>query len=316
MTDVSGRPSQVDDGKMNPSDGNFIGGKNVSDNTASNRTCYNRTTELYCDYPQSLKLKTAFKRRNMFYENKKQETTEIGTCNLPSFCDGIMKLSERRSHDDFTVDSVTAMSDIKNREKKNEERSHSRRMSSTDYQGNRRPSSRETGRMQKRTSLLPPASKFTAARRRRVTTVNIPVSGFKHTPRCGVHCAFYLATRVVSAQTGTLLLSLENGHVQLWTHHSVGGLIAKFYAVHTVADYVISMNSDQKNEYLFTGKQSRRWQIARTDFRRLLLLVLVEHVSALGRRLQPERLWVIAVQLREREFYKNKKQETTDIVVL
>ncbi|KAL1117505.1 hypothetical protein AAG570_003824 [Ranatra chinensis] len=26
-------------------------------------------------------------RRNMFYKNKKQETTEIGTCNLPSFCD-------------------------------------------------------------------------------------------------------------------------------------------------------------------------------------------------------------------------------------
>ncbi|KAL1122864.1 hypothetical protein AAG570_003190 [Ranatra chinensis] len=26
------------------------------------------------------------KRRNMFYENKKQETTEINTCNLPPFC--------------------------------------------------------------------------------------------------------------------------------------------------------------------------------------------------------------------------------------
>ncbi|KAL1140620.1 hypothetical protein AAG570_000550 [Ranatra chinensis] len=30
----------------------------------------------------------ASKRRNMFYENRKQETTEIGTCNLPSFCGG------------------------------------------------------------------------------------------------------------------------------------------------------------------------------------------------------------------------------------
>ncbi|KAL1123791.1 hypothetical protein AAG570_001564 [Ranatra chinensis] len=29
----------------------------------------------------------ASKRRNMFYQNRKQETTEIGTCNLPSFCD-------------------------------------------------------------------------------------------------------------------------------------------------------------------------------------------------------------------------------------
>ncbi|KAL1123859.1 hypothetical protein AAG570_001629 [Ranatra chinensis] len=29
----------------------------------------------------------ASKRRNMFHKNKKQETTEIGTCNLPPFCD-------------------------------------------------------------------------------------------------------------------------------------------------------------------------------------------------------------------------------------
>ncbi|KAL1139598.1 hypothetical protein AAG570_006580 [Ranatra chinensis] len=33
--------------------------------------------KLYC-HPQSLRLKAAFKRRNMFYKNKKQETTEIG----------------------------------------------------------------------------------------------------------------------------------------------------------------------------------------------------------------------------------------------
>ncbi|KAL1116170.1 hypothetical protein AAG570_005665 [Ranatra chinensis] len=29
----------------------------------------------------------ASKGRNMFYENKKQETKEIGTCNLPTLCD-------------------------------------------------------------------------------------------------------------------------------------------------------------------------------------------------------------------------------------
>ncbi|KAL1130679.1 hypothetical protein AAG570_011921 [Ranatra chinensis] len=31
----------------------------------------------YCDHPQSLKLKVASKRRNIFYQNKKQETTGI-----------------------------------------------------------------------------------------------------------------------------------------------------------------------------------------------------------------------------------------------
>ncbi|KAL1116474.1 hypothetical protein AAG570_004947 [Ranatra chinensis] len=44
--------------------------------------------ELYCDHPQSLKLKTASKRRNTFYENKKQETT----CNLPPFCEKYLNL--------------------------------------------------------------------------------------------------------------------------------------------------------------------------------------------------------------------------------
>ncbi|KAL1131289.1 hypothetical protein AAG570_010907 [Ranatra chinensis] len=37
-----------------------------------------QSQKLYCDYPQSLKLKKASKRRNMFDEKKKQETTEIG----------------------------------------------------------------------------------------------------------------------------------------------------------------------------------------------------------------------------------------------
>ncbi|KAL1123994.1 hypothetical protein AAG570_001764 [Ranatra chinensis] len=32
---------------------------------------------LYCDYPRSLKLKMSSERRNMFYQDKKQETTEI-----------------------------------------------------------------------------------------------------------------------------------------------------------------------------------------------------------------------------------------------
>ncbi|KAL1115475.1 hypothetical protein AAG570_007505 [Ranatra chinensis] len=33
--------------------------------------------QLYRDHPQSLRLKMASKRRNTFYKNKKQETTEI-----------------------------------------------------------------------------------------------------------------------------------------------------------------------------------------------------------------------------------------------
>ncbi|KAL1123296.1 hypothetical protein AAG570_002382 [Ranatra chinensis] len=39
------------------------------------KTCNQTALKLYCD---ALKLKMALKRRNMFYENKKQETTETG----------------------------------------------------------------------------------------------------------------------------------------------------------------------------------------------------------------------------------------------
>ncbi|KAL1139140.1 hypothetical protein AAG570_009200 [Ranatra chinensis] len=42
---------------------------------------------------------------------------------------------------------------------------------------------------------------------------------------------------------------------------------------------------------------TKEWQIARTVFRRILRLVLLEHISALGRHPMPERLWVIRVVL-------------------
>ncbi|KAL1138375.1 hypothetical protein AAG570_008439 [Ranatra chinensis] len=42
---------------------------------------------------QSLRLKTASKRRNMFHKNKTQETTENGACNLPPFCDFLLSLT-------------------------------------------------------------------------------------------------------------------------------------------------------------------------------------------------------------------------------
>ncbi|KAL1139562.1 hypothetical protein AAG570_006544 [Ranatra chinensis] len=38
----------------------------------------------------SLRLKLASMRRNMFYKNKEQDTTEIGTCNLPPFCSSVL----------------------------------------------------------------------------------------------------------------------------------------------------------------------------------------------------------------------------------
>jgi hypothetical protein len=63
----------------------------------------------------------------------------------------------------------------------------------------------------------------------------------------------FLANRKMSPEVGTLLVSLENGAVQIWSHHPLGGYIDKFYAHHTFSDYVVTMTTDSKNEYLFTG---------------------------------------------------------------
>ncbi|KAL1116261.1 hypothetical protein AAG570_005756 [Ranatra chinensis] len=41
----------------------------------------------------------ASKRRNMFYENEKQETTEIDTCNLPSSCETLYILDVGEGRD-------------------------------------------------------------------------------------------------------------------------------------------------------------------------------------------------------------------------
>ncbi|KAL1139657.1 hypothetical protein AAG570_006635 [Ranatra chinensis] len=57
-----------------------------SPDSCSGRACFGALTpssalseksELHCDYPQLLKAEEASKRRNTFYQNKNQETSEI-----------------------------------------------------------------------------------------------------------------------------------------------------------------------------------------------------------------------------------------------
>ncbi|KAL1124763.1 hypothetical protein AAG570_001384 [Ranatra chinensis] len=52
--------------------------KKLTENDALITRADKGRTELYCDNPQSLRLKMASKRRNMFHKNKTQETTEEG----------------------------------------------------------------------------------------------------------------------------------------------------------------------------------------------------------------------------------------------
>lgn len=53
---------------------------------------------------------------------------------------------------------------------------------------------------------------------------------------------------------GTVLAALDNGMIQIWSHHPTGGFITEYKATHSPTDYVVSMCTDEKNQYLFTGQ--------------------------------------------------------------
>lgn len=63
----------------------------------------------------------------------------------------------------------------------------------------------------------------------------------------------FLNARKSDPEVGTLLVAQENGVVQVWNHHIQGSFITSFSAIHKAGDYVISMTTDEKNEFLFTG---------------------------------------------------------------
>ncbi|KAJ8918540.1 hypothetical protein NQ315_013045 [Exocentrus adspersus] len=87
---------------------------------------------------------------------------------------------------------------------------------------------------------------------RRVSTVALPDEAF-HLRQLAVHCMLFLNARKTHPEVGTLLVGLENGVVQVWNHHIQGSFITSFSAIHKAGDYVISMATDEKNEFLFTG---------------------------------------------------------------
>lgn len=97
-----------------------------------------------------------------------------------------------------------------------------------------------------------PQSQRSQLRTRRVSTVVLP----EHTMplrRLAIHCMIFLNNRTMDPKTGTLLVALENGNIQVWSHHISGGFIISFSAIHKAGDYVICMATDANNEFLFTG---------------------------------------------------------------
>nr|XP_046475216.1 WD repeat-containing protein on Y chromosome [Neodiprion pinetum] len=78
-------------------------------------------------------------------------------------------------------------------------------------------------------------------------------SALSFTRIVGVYAMIFLNVRPVAPDVGSLLLSLENGMIQVWTHHPAAGYLTSFSAIHMLGDYVMSLATDPENQYLITG---------------------------------------------------------------
>uniref|UniRef100_A0A1B0G315 WD repeat-containing protein on Y chromosome n=1 Tax=Glossina morsitans morsitans TaxID=37546 RepID=A0A1B0G315_GLOMM len=68
-----------------------------------------------------------------------------------------------------------------------------------------------------------------------------------------VQAVLFLQTRRFAEEHGDLLVALETGTVQVYSHHQRGGFITQFNAIHKMGDCVLAMTTDRKERYLFTG---------------------------------------------------------------
>ncbi|ALC39413.1 CG40551, partial [Drosophila busckii] len=73
---------------------------------------------------------------------------------------------------------------------------------------------------------------------------NLPVS---------VQAVLFLQSRPMNKEYGYVYISLDTGIIQVYSHHQHGGILGQFLAVHKVGDCVLTMCTDRKNRFLFTG---------------------------------------------------------------
>ncbi|XP_076748719.1 WD repeat-containing protein WDY [Xylocopa sonorina] len=68
-----------------------------------------------------------------------------------------------------------------------------------------------------------------------------------------VRAMIFLSARPVGPNVGTLLVSLESGLIQAWTHHPAGGFLQAFSVIHTIGDCALALATDPQNYFLVTG---------------------------------------------------------------
>lgn len=85
-----------------------------------------------------------------------------------------------------------------------------------------------------------------------MSIVQLPASAVRHN-KTAVHSMICLTTRPCSPDYGTVFVALENGIIQVFSNHYLGGYIACFNAIHMAGDCVTSMAVDKTDRYLITG---------------------------------------------------------------
>ncbi|XP_023288760.1 WD repeat-containing protein on Y chromosome, partial [Orussus abietinus] len=78
-------------------------------------------------------------------------------------------------------------------------------------------------------------------------------SALNTTRSTAVYSMIFLNSRPVSPDVGTLLISLESGLIQVWTHHPAAGFLGAFSVIHTPGDCALCLTTDPNNDYLITG---------------------------------------------------------------
>ncbi|KAG5338004.1 WDY protein, partial [Acromyrmex heyeri] len=68
-----------------------------------------------------------------------------------------------------------------------------------------------------------------------------------------VRAIIFLAARETKPDVGTLLVALDSGLIQVWTHHPAAGFLGAFSAIHTVGDCATSLATDPENQFFITG---------------------------------------------------------------
>ncbi|SPP81442.1 WD repeat-containing protein on Y chromosome [Drosophila guanche] len=73
---------------------------------------------------------------------------------------------------------------------------------------------------------------------------NVPIS---------VQAVLFLQSRPQTLHHGSVFISLDTGYIQMYSHHQRGGYMDQFMSVHKTGDCVLTMCTDRKNRYLYTG---------------------------------------------------------------